>query len=58
MTSCTISDVFSGLGNFGEEFDIKLTLDAQPFALTTLHNIALPLRPKVAQSWPGWTQWA
>ena len=38
--------VFKGLG---EEFEIKLQPDAQPFALTTPHNIALPLRPKVAQ---------
>ena len=42
-------NAFEGLGNLGEEFDIKLTPDAQPFALTTPPNITLPLRPKVAQ---------
>ena len=42
-------NVFNGLGNLGEEFDIELRPDAQPFALTTPRNIALPLRPKVAQ---------
>ena len=40
--------VFKGLGNLGEPFDIKLKPDAQPSALSTPHNIALPLRPKVA----------
>ena len=41
--------IFKGLGNLGEEFEIKLKPDAQPFALTTPRNIALPLRPKVEQ---------
>ena len=43
------SSVFKGLGNLGEEFNIKLTPDAQPFALMTPCNIPLPLRPKVVQ---------
>ena len=42
-------NVFKGLGNLGEEFEIKLQPDAQPFALTTPRNIALPMRPKVTQ---------
>ena len=50
-------DAFNGLGNFVEEFDMKLTPDAQPFALTTPRNITLPLRPKVVQSCPGWNWW-
>ena len=41
--------VFKGLGNLGDEFKIKLRPDAKPFALSTPCNIALPLRPKVAQ---------
>ena len=41
--------VFKGLGNLGDEFAIKLKPDAKPFALSTPRNIALPLRPKVAQ---------
>ena len=39
-------NLFTGLGNLGEEFEIKLTPDAKPFALSTPRNIALPLRPK------------
>ena len=42
-------NVFKGLGNHGEEFEIKLRPDAKPFALPTPRNIALPLRPKVAK---------
>jgi len=40
--------VLNGLGNLGEEFEIKLKPDAEPYALSTPCNIALPLRPKVA----------
>ena len=42
-------NLFTVLGNLGEEFEIKLTPDAKPFALSTPRNIALPLRPKVKQ---------
>jgi len=41
--------VFKGLGNLGDEFEIKLKPDVKPYALSTPRNIALPLRPKVAQ---------
>ena len=42
-------NVFNGLQNLGEEFDIKLTPDVQPLAMTTPCNSTLSLRPKVAQ---------
>ena len=42
-------NLFTVLGNLGEEFEIKLTPDAKPFALSTPRNIALPLRLKVKQ---------
>ena len=39
--------VFQGLGNLGEEFEIKLKTGATPFALFTPRRVALPLRKKV-----------
>ena len=30
--------LFQGLGNLGEEYEIKLKLDATPFSLFTLHT--------------------
>ena len=41
--------LFTGLGTLGEEYDIKLKPDAKPHALLTSRNVALPLRPKVAE---------
>ena len=40
--------VFQGLGNLGDEYEIKLQPDAKPYALFTPRNVPLPLRPKVA----------
>ena len=39
--------VYTGLGNFGEPYDIQLKEDAKPRALFTLRNIAIPLWDKV-----------
>ena len=41
--------VFEGLGNLGEEYDIKLKPDAKPDALYTPRHVPLPLRPKVIE---------
>ena len=43
------SKVFHGLGNLGDEYDIKLQPDAKPYALFTPRHVPLPLRPKVAE---------
>ena len=40
--------VFSGLGNFGEPYTIKLKDDAKPRALHTPRNVPIPLREKVS----------
>ena len=39
--------VFQGLGNLGEEYEIKLKPDATPFSLFTPRRVPLPLRGKV-----------
>ena len=39
--------VFSGLGNLGEAYEIKLKEDAAPRALFTPRRVPIPLRPKV-----------
>ena len=56
MTSCSETEihqrfpkVFEGLGNLGEEFEIKLKPDAVPHSLFTPRHVLLPLRPKVEQ---------
>lgn len=41
--------VFTGLGNLGEEYDIKLKPGAVPFALYTPRQVPLPLRRKVRE---------
>ena len=41
--------VFHGLGNLGEEYEIKLKPDAMPFSLYTPRRVPLPLRKKVAE---------
>ena len=41
--------VFGGLGNLGEEFEIKLKPNATPHALFTPRHVPLPLRPKVEE---------
>ena len=41
--------VFEGLGNLGEEYDIKLKPEAKPYALFTPRHVPLPLRPKVIE---------
>ena len=41
--------VFEGLGNLGEEFEIKLKPDATPYALFTPRHVPLPLHPKVEE---------
>ena len=40
--------VFSGLGNFGEPYTIKLKDDAKPRALHTPRNVPIPLQEKVS----------
>lgn len=42
-------EVFTGLGTFGEECDIKLKGEATPFALHAPRNVPIPLRGKVEQ---------
>ncbi len=39
--------VFLGLGNLGEEYEIKLKKGAKPYSLMAPRHIALPLKPKV-----------
>ena len=39
--------LFQGLGNLGEEYEIKLKPDAKPFSLFTPRRVPLPLREKV-----------
>ena len=41
--------VFQGLGNLGEEYEIKLKDGAKPYSLMAPRHIALPLRPKVKE---------
>ena len=41
--------VFQGLGNLGEDYEIKLKPGANPFALFTPRRVPLPLREKVAE---------
>ena len=41
--------VFQGLGNLGEEYEIKLKPDAKPYSLFAPRHIPLPLRPKVQE---------
>ena len=52
-TVCTFREkfpkVFQGLGNLGEEYDIKLKPDAKPYALYTPRHVPLPLHPKVIE---------
>ena len=43
------SSVFQGLGNLGEEYEIKLKPDAKPYSLFAPRHIPLPLRPKVQE---------
>ena len=40
-------DLFTGLGTFEGDFEIRLSPNAQPFALHTPHNLPLQLRKKV-----------
>ena len=40
-------DLFQGLGNLGEPYDIQLQPDAKPYSLFTPRHIPLPLRPQV-----------
>ena len=42
-------DLFQGLGSMEGVYHIKLQPEAEPFALSTLRRIALPLLPKVKQ---------
>jgi hypothetical protein len=41
--------VFSGLGNLGDEYQIKLKEGAVPYALFTPRNVPIPLREKVRE---------
>ncbi|MCG8623361.1 MAG: hypothetical protein MJE68_15385 [Proteobacteria bacterium] len=41
--------VFSGLGNLGDEYRIKLKEGAVPYALFTPRNVPIPLREKVKE---------
>ena len=41
--------IFSGLGTFGEEYNIQLKEGAKPYAEFTARGIAIPLRPKVKE---------
>ena len=40
---------FTGLGNLGQEYQIQLRQDIQPFALYTARTAPLPLRDKVQE---------
>ena len=39
--------VFKGLGTIGEEYEIKLKENAEPYALYVPRNVPIPLRSKV-----------
>lgn len=39
--------VFTGLGTFGEEYEVKLKEDAKPFSLYAPRNVPIPQLPKV-----------
>ncbi len=41
--------VFTGLGTFGEEYQIKLKDNATPYALYAPRNVPIPLHPKVQE---------
>ena len=41
--------VFEGLGQFGEEYEIKLKPGAMPYSLFSPRHVPLPLRTKVAE---------
>ena len=41
--------LFQGLGNLGEEYNIRLKPDAAPFALFTPRRVPLPLRERVSE---------
>ena len=53
LTSASIkarfSQLFTGLGNLGEEYTIQLKQDAKPFSLYTPRRIPLPLRGRVQE---------
>ena len=42
-------NLFTGLGNLGEEYSIQLKPDATPYSLYTPRNVPLPLRGKVTE---------
>ena len=46
--------VFQGLGNFGQEYEIKLKPGVVPYSLFTPRHISLPLRPRVHQELHHW----
>ena len=41
--------LFKGLGNMGEEYEIKLLPNSKPFAIFTPRNVPLPLRSKTQE---------
>ena len=41
--------LFQGLGNLGEEFEIRLKPDAVPYSLFSPRHVPLPLKPKVQE---------
>ena len=51
------ANVFSGLGNLGEEYHIKLKEDAVPYSLFTPWNVAIPLREKVRKGLKRMEAW-
>lgn len=42
-------EIFTGLGNLGQEHQIQIKPDAQPFALHTFRTVPLPLCVKVQE---------
>ena len=42
-------EIFTGLGNLGQEYQIQIKPDAQPFALHTSRTVPLPLHDKVQE---------
>ena len=43
------SQVFQGLGNIGDDYQIKLKENATPYSLFVPRNIPIPLKPKVKE---------
>ena len=49
--------LFNGLGQFGQDYEISLKEGVKPFALHAARNIFLPLRSNVQSELNVWNLW-